>query len=153
MATTEKMDTRHATTTHLRFCKTRMESPMADSCGGRSGYGRSPEGRPRSELWVGCISRMTGLLACTRGPESMPAPQRFCNCSKSPNGAILHNTTTSRVEEAGLSRRELFRTECWKSSGDILALDRPKGIGKNRGLFSRRRSDRAELGKSAILAG
>src|SRR5271169_7227959 len=75
---------------HLRLTKIRIDSRTADSCEGRSGYRRGPDGLPRSKPGDGCISRITGLLAGTRGPKSMPAPQRFCNYSTSPNGAVLH---------------------------------------------------------------
>src|SRR5580700_9919215 len=83
MATTEKMVIRQARTVHLRFSKTRMYSPRADSCESNSGYTRGLIDLPKSSP-AGCISRTDGLLACTSGPESMHSPQQVF---KTPFGA------------------------------------------------------------------
>src|SRR5271155_1436334 len=94
MATTVKMVRRQPTTIHLRLIRTRRYSPTADSCGGRSESRRGD--RPTSKVAVGCNSRIAALFVCTRGPESMPAPQRICRRLKArPEPACIANNTTS----------------------------------------------------------
>jgi hypothetical protein len=66
----------------------------------------------------------------------MPAPQKNTTV-RQPRQGICTPTTDSRVEEAGLSRRELFCTELVESSWDILASEE-----KNLRSNFERRADR-----------
>src|SRR5580700_248649 len=95
MVTTEKMVSRQPITIHLRFTRTRKDSPRGDSCGGRSAYRRGD--RSTSTPADGRSSPMTALFARTRGPESMPGPQRFFNCSKAHTGHLKLKSRSKRL--------------------------------------------------------
>src|SRR5260370_42336002 len=108
MATTEKMVNRQARTVHLRFIKTRMYSPRADSCETRSGYTRGPICLPKSTP-AGCISRTVGVLACTSGPESMHSPrQSFRAFRPGEAGQAHYELQESRRREGWFTEPQLL---------------------------------------------